>query len=554
MKKNGFTLVELLAVIVVITIIALIAVPLVLDIIEKSKKNAFKASAYGIIDAATKKYLEFSLENFRDDMMFQYRDQKEYPSINNNYLEYSGSRPNSGDVLLKGNGEISISIHNGTYCAKKNNENEEVTVEEVDSSNCNLGLPYIDPSGASVPELSEAMIPIVWDENNWVKADISDKWYSYDEQVWANAVLVTEDSRDSYQNALPGQVIAENDVLAYLVWIPRYRYQLFNVLSEQMTAETIEIEFEHRLNKKSTGLLDGEYENGQWLTHPAFTFGNRELNGFWVGKFELTGTPTLPTVKPYLNNGSESSDIKALINRTASQQFDTVRQFSETEIYGLKSFNDAHIIKNTEWGAISYLTNSIYGKNDKVRLNDNNLGLTGCISSLDPVGGYGSYGTDDCSNEYYTAHGQEGSTTGNVYGVYDMSGGRLELTMGVMYTDETKNLLEVSQSGFDPDVLSGPTFYNYIDRYDYSTRVTGTDYDYTIRILGDATGETWRWYNETPHMVAEYVGPGGEDYPTSFYYRGGLSGYGDQAGVFSMFANRGNESLFHTTRAVIFGG
>ena len=43
-KKKGFTLVELLAVIVILAIISLIAVPIVLDIINNSKENSKKES------------------------------------------------------------------------------------------------------------------------------------------------------------------------------------------------------------------------------------------------------------------------------------------------------------------------------------------------------------------------------------------------------------------------------------------------------------------------------------------------------------------------------
>lgn len=38
MKKRGFTLVELLAVIVILSVIALIAMPIILNIIEDAKK------------------------------------------------------------------------------------------------------------------------------------------------------------------------------------------------------------------------------------------------------------------------------------------------------------------------------------------------------------------------------------------------------------------------------------------------------------------------------------------------------------------------------------
>ena len=53
MKKNkGFTLIELLAVIIILSIVALIIVPVIMNIIEKANRSAFKDSAYGVIKAA----------------------------------------------------------------------------------------------------------------------------------------------------------------------------------------------------------------------------------------------------------------------------------------------------------------------------------------------------------------------------------------------------------------------------------------------------------------------------------------------------------------------
>ncbi len=51
MKKKGFTLVELLAVIVVLAIIALIAVPRILNVVEKARIGAAKSSALGYINS-----------------------------------------------------------------------------------------------------------------------------------------------------------------------------------------------------------------------------------------------------------------------------------------------------------------------------------------------------------------------------------------------------------------------------------------------------------------------------------------------------------------------
>ena len=56
-KKNGFTLIELLAIIVILAIIAVITVPIILNIIESSKRGAAKDSAYGYKDSVNKWYV-----------------------------------------------------------------------------------------------------------------------------------------------------------------------------------------------------------------------------------------------------------------------------------------------------------------------------------------------------------------------------------------------------------------------------------------------------------------------------------------------------------------
>ena len=53
-KNKGFTLVELLAVIVILAIIALIATPIILNVINDAKKEAAKDSFYGYMDAIEK--------------------------------------------------------------------------------------------------------------------------------------------------------------------------------------------------------------------------------------------------------------------------------------------------------------------------------------------------------------------------------------------------------------------------------------------------------------------------------------------------------------------
>ena len=54
-KRNAFTLIELLAVIVILAVILVISIPRILDVIETSKKDSFKNAAQLIADSAEKK-------------------------------------------------------------------------------------------------------------------------------------------------------------------------------------------------------------------------------------------------------------------------------------------------------------------------------------------------------------------------------------------------------------------------------------------------------------------------------------------------------------------
>ena len=140
------------------------------------------------------------------------------------------------------------------------------------------------------------MTPIYYDGTTAKVADITDEWYSYKNSLWANAVLIKSEKRDSYKEI--DKVVSEDDILAYFVWIPRYEYTI-----------------------KGTYGVNGTSPHN-YLTHPAFTLGDKELSGIWVGKFETTyalnggnATNTIiedPTIKP---------EIMALRNQKVSTQY-----------------------------------------------------------------------------------------------------------------------------------------------------------------------------------------------------------------------------------------
>ena len=155
---------------------------------------------------------------------------------------------------------------------------------------------------------------------------------------------------------------------------------------------------------------------------------------------------------------------------------------------------DSHMMKNIEWGAVAYLKQSIYGLGiTDIGINSNNSYYTG--------GGSGT--------SYKTNTGQ--STTGNITGVYDMSGGAYEYVMGNYGKTKGSSGLTVSEVPAEHiDIYSG-------------TSVAASH-------LGDATGETARWYNDKANFVSS---------SRPWFGRGGFYGHGDDAGVFRFAFNTG---------------
>ena len=67
-KRNAFTLIELLAVIVILAVILVISIPRILDVIDESKLDSFKSTAQLIADSAEKKYVTNKLNNIDEEI------------------------------------------------------------------------------------------------------------------------------------------------------------------------------------------------------------------------------------------------------------------------------------------------------------------------------------------------------------------------------------------------------------------------------------------------------------------------------------------------------
>lgn len=124
MKKRGFTLVELLAVIVILAIIALIATPVILNVIEKSKKGAAENSAQGYIEAVEKQQarnlLDEDTTNDITDGVYKVND------LTIKEVKVKGDKPSEGWVEIEKKQVVSYSIKIGEYVVKYNKKNKKI--------------------------------------------------------------------------------------------------------------------------------------------------------------------------------------------------------------------------------------------------------------------------------------------------------------------------------------------------------------------------------------------------------------------------------------------
>ena len=443
---------------------------------------------------------------------------------------------------------------------------------------------YVEPEE---PVLDEGMIPITLSDTGVAtSADISSEWYNYEDREWANAVLVNSSVRSTYINddgsINDGLTIPESDILAYYVWIPRYKYQIWTTSTSATGSEqTIQIVFESKDTAKSNGTAVGEFK-----THPAFTFGSEELAGIWVGKFETTGDATTPTIKP---------NLQSLRSQNVSTQFQTSLKFaggtltngnvtfSGSNTYGLTATTDSHMMKNSEWGAVAYLSRSLYGINQEIYINNSSGYYTG--RSGGNVGGSTNtlaiqYPNDSTSTNiyntygYYTWLGEEvsytgeigdivdisyggaASTTGNITGVYDMSGGAWEYVMGVL-SDSNGNPRSgystsynsgfngvIYDSGNNTSYTEGISFpiAKYYELYTTTNELTACNGSICF---GHALSETSSWYGDTAFFVYS---------ETPWFVRGGSYHNGARAGAFLSSSTYGYADSLESWRSVLVPG
>ena len=213
-------------------------------------------------------------------------------------------------------------------------------------------------------------------------------------------------------------------------------------------------------------------------------------------------------------------------------------------------------MKNSEWGAVAYLSHSIYGINREIYIN-NSSGMytgrsggnvSGSVKTIAEQYSGQSSTSQVSSSGYYTWTGEAlsvsgnltgtitdrtlgtyASTTGNVTGVYDMSGGAYEYVMGNF--DST-----VSEAGFS--LLPNKKYYDA-----YSSPFNSTCGLATCG--GHALSETKDWYSDINYYVYS-------DNP--WFTRGGKSGNYTTYGIFNSIYKNGEADYYIGFRLVAIKG
>ena len=333
----------------------------------------------------------------------------------------------------------------------------------------------------------------------------------------------------------------------------------------------------------------------------------------WVHKTELgASSNSIANARNWLDGiyGGNKTSIKyptfqgatyTMTYITQNDVFNIAKVLNETgNIYGLsETDSDSHLMKNSEWGACVYLSASIYGQNEKeITINNANLNSGGAkrtssagksnVDSVYSVTGCTNNATDvgevittisainnvikdtPTSNGIFTWNqktGQNASTTGTIYGIYDMSGAMWERTAAYIANgnDSLKSYgASISYSSGTLKTISSKytTVYPYNEKDSNGNAISNINtasqqnFAANSKIYGDAVRETnsgkagtsesgWNsssWNGDNSSFPALY---------SPFFLRGGNLWNGSVAGAYAFLRGNGNTDCYYGFRAVL---
>ena len=369
-------------------------------------------------------------------------------------------------------GEYSVKLANGDV----ESEVKKIEVIVFDGS-------WNDKKGINMPMIDGKNMTLVkWDSTK-------KEWVEDKDGSSINYVSVSSGDNNSSQWA--NAQVKVNGINNYFVWIPRYEYKI------DSSNKKIEIKFIP---------TDKTTADSGYTIHPAFTSNvnnggwSRELPGIWVGKYESSIVNRSDNGNINTNSTSKGNIIIDSTHNTdktiavqpnlTSWRYAIIGNFYTSAIAFSEELN-SHMMKNSEWGAVAYLTHSQYGRNGtEVTVNDSSTYTTGDGDIVANV---------------------KQSTTGNVYGIYDFSGGASEY-LAAYYNGSTSLT-----------TYGGSFAKNAGISTEFVTVYTGTNIN-SNSILGDAIKETNNWNSDAATFLSS---------SKPFFRRGGYKTNGSTAGIFA---------------------
>lgn len=162
MRKNAFTLIELLAIIIVLGVLALVTVPAILGIIDSSKQKVLESSAYSYAESIEKFYYSKSV----DDLDFEFDNRRyNYDELKRLGVSVSGKEPDE-------NSWVDI-IDNDVFYGCFQFDDYMVNIDNnrigyVSKGKCDLALNW---SQTIFPTISKSVNGTVFYDPSWVKSN-----------------------------------------------------------------------------------------------------------------------------------------------------------------------------------------------------------------------------------------------------------------------------------------------------------------------------------------------------------------------------------------------
>ncbi len=370
------------------------------------------------------------------------------------------------------------------------------------------------PSIPNPPVLGQGMTLVYWDDNNVeYEADLDDISEGNGNVVYD--YVMSDGRKDSMQARWANAKTTSDD--SYWVWIPRYAYKVnyYDDMNQTIHINNkkiylnIDIIFLYVTSNTQYKDISGDIQDlpEGYIVHPAFqkmtstdvnnlnSLGkwNEELEGIWVSKFDIS-KEAYDSEQDLWNASDANSELltvgeKRIVSKPSVKSAGFVPNYAYQNALNMHPDLNSHLLKNSEFGMLTMFEFSPYGRtgNSPSRSNCQDCYTGGYSGGMDF-----SYDASTFYDNYAwnTKNGKKSSSTGNVYGVYDLNGCRTEWVSSYL-NNGSSNITNPASVGEIGNISSNPTELELRTRQIYPEKDADpcVNYEMNSDIYGDAMYE-----------------------------------------------------------------